>query len=96
MKIATLNSSNLPLRPGAHKTILYADRSDWRNSFSVSPTAIANFADRNDWRIKSSISSMSDDERLNAPRFAGDKIRCDRRIKSPSVSSALETMDKTK
>ena len=37
------------------------DRSDWRNSFSVSPTAIANFADRSDWRIKSaSISSMPD------------------------------------
>ena len=36
------------------------DRSDWRNSFSVSPTAIANLADRSDWCIKPSISGMSD------------------------------------
>ena len=76
------------LKPRTHWAILYADRSDWRNSFSVSPTAIANFADRSDWRIKSSISSMSIYERLNTPRFASDKIRCDRRIKSPSVSLA--------
>ena len=63
------------LKPGTHEAILYADRSDWPNSFSVPPTAIANFADRHDWRIKSSISGMSD---------TSDKIRCGRRIKSPS------------
>ena len=40
------------------KAILYDDRSGWRNSFSVSPNAVANFADRSDWRIKSSISSV--------------------------------------
>ena len=62
------------------------DRRDWRNSFSVSPTAIANFADRSDWRIKSaSISSMSDTSEF-ACDFADDKIRCGRRIKSPGVS----------
>ena len=30
------------------------------DTFSVSPTAIANFADRRDWRIKSPITSISD------------------------------------
>ena len=61
-KIATSSRqrySTYALKPGTPKAILYADRSDWRNSPSVSPTVIANFADRSDWRIIS-ISSMSD------------------------------------
>ena len=60
-----------------------------------SATAIANVTDRSDWRIKSSISIMSDpDVRYErfltkfACEFAGDKIHCGRRIKSPIVSAA--------
>ena len=48
------------LEPGTQEVILYADCSDWRNSPSVPPTAIAHFTDRSNWHVKSSISSISD------------------------------------
>ena len=72
------------LKPETHQAILYADRSDWRNSFCVSPTAIANFADRSDWRIKSSISSMSDTSEF--------RLRILQAIKFAAVQFSDDTM----